>query len=58
MQEYSAYVIGPDGRIERRIDLLCENEEAAKERARQLVDGHAVELWQFDRQIAVFEPLQ
>jgi len=56
MQEYRAYVMGLDGHIERRIDLFCENEEAAKERAKQLVDGHAIELWQFDRQISVFEP--
>jgi hypothetical protein len=58
MQEYRAYMMGPDGHIERRIDLCCENDEAAKERAKQLVDGHAVELWHLGRQIATFEPMQ
>jgi hypothetical protein len=36
------------------VDLFCENDEAAKKRARQLVDGHDVELWQLDRKISVF----
>jgi hypothetical protein len=54
MQEYRAYVIGPDGHIQQRIDLLCADDNAAKEQARQLVNGHAVELWQLGRQIATF----
>ena len=37
-----------------RHDLLCADEAAARERAKQLVDGHDVELWQLDRRIAVF----
>ena len=52
MQEYRAYVIGPDGRITRRVDLLCEDDEAAQKQAKQLVDGHVVELWQFGRKVA------
>lgn len=55
MQHYRAYIIGDDGHIEGAIDLHCENEQAAKERAEQLVDDHAIELWQGARQIAVFE---
>jgi hypothetical protein len=31
-----------------------DSEVAAKERAKQLVDGHNVELWQRDRKIATF----
>ncbi len=54
MQEYRAYIIGPDGHIQQRIDLLCADDDAAKEQARQLVNGHDVELWQLDRQIATF----
>ncbi|MGY2907009.1 hypothetical protein ACVWVY_006030 [Bradyrhizobium sp. URHC0002] len=54
MNEYRAYVLGPDGHIQRRVDLICEHEEAAKEQAKQLVDGHDVELWQLDRKIATF----
>jgi hypothetical protein len=54
MQEYRAYVIGPDGHIQRRFDLLCADDEAAKERAQLLVNGRDLELWQFDRMVAKF----
>jgi hypothetical protein len=50
--DYRAYLIGPDGHIQSRVDLVCEHEEVAKERAKQLVDGHDVELWQLDWKIA------
>ena len=52
MQEYCAYIIGPDGHIVTRIDLTCADEDEAKERAVRLVDGQNVELWQGDRRIA------
>ena len=55
-QEYRAYVIGPDGHITDRIDLVCVSEAEAHQWAKQLVDGHAVELWQGDRKIERFEP--
>jgi hypothetical protein len=56
VQHYEAYVVGSDGHISMRIDLHCAHEEAAKESARQLVNGHAVELWQRDRRVATFIP--
>jgi hypothetical protein len=56
MREYQAYVIGEDGHIEQRIDLTCADDDAARERAESLVDGHAIELWQSDRKIATIEP--
>jgi hypothetical protein len=55
MNDYRVYLMGPDGHIVERIDLLCADDDAAKERAKQLVDGHDVELWQLGRQIAVFK---
>jgi hypothetical protein len=58
MREYRAYLIGPDGRITQRTELVCANDEAAKEHARQLVDGHDVELWQGDRKIETFKHKQ
>jgi hypothetical protein len=58
MQEYRAYLIGPDGHIQQRIDLFCADDDAAKERARQLVNGHDLELWQLDRMIATFKAEQ
>lgn len=52
---YRTYLIGADGHIQQRIDLLCENDEAAKEQAEQLVDGHDVELWHLNRRICAFK---
>ena len=48
------YLIGSNGRIQQRIELVCEDDTTAKERADQLVDGHDVELWQLGRKIATF----
>ncbi|UPJ77515.1 hypothetical protein IVB16_21565 [Bradyrhizobium sp. 183] len=56
MREYQAYVIGEDGHIQRRIDVACADDDAAKEQAEALVDDHSIELWQSDRKIATFEP--
>lgn len=54
MDGYYAYVIGSDGHVINRVDLVFDNEEDAIERAKGLVDGHDVELWQRDRKIATF----
>jgi hypothetical protein len=54
MQGYSAYLIGPDGHIIRRIELICADDEAAKAEARKLADGHDIEVWQLGRMIATF----
>jgi predicted dinucleotide-binding enzyme len=55
MQDYRAYVLGPDGHIQERIDLVCAGDDAAKELAKALVDGHGVELWHLDRKITDFK---
>jgi hypothetical protein len=57
MHEYRAFIIGPDGHVSDRIDLYCKNEDDARKRAKLLVDGHAVELWELDRLIERFEPV-
>jgi hypothetical protein len=54
MEHYRAYIMGWDGHILRPVELFCKDDEDAKEQARQLVDGHDVELWQLDRKITVF----
>lgn len=46
MQEYRAFIMGPDGHVQNRVDLRCNDESEAIGLARQLVDGHDVELWQ------------
>ena len=53
---YYAYIIDCDGHISNRIEVLCDNDEEAKSHAEQLVDGHAIELWQEVRKIATFQP--
>ena len=55
MQEYRGYIIGLDGHIIKAIGLHWANDDAAKERAKPLVDGHDVELQQGDRKITAFE---
>jgi hypothetical protein len=55
MAEYRVYVLDKDGHISRAIELVCPDDEAAKQSARQFVDGHDIELWQRGRQIAKFD---
>ena len=51
MREYKGYFIGPDGRIAGRVDLVCADDDDARERAKDLADSQPVELWQLDRMI-------
>ncbi len=51
MQGYRAFIIGEDGHVENRVDLVCQGEMEARRLAQQLVDDHDVELWQLDRKI-------
>jgi hypothetical protein len=46
MAGYYAYLIGVDGRTSKRVDIVCDDDEEAKRLAKQMVDGHALELWQ------------
>lgn len=54
MQGYRAYIVGTDGHVLSRVDLHCHDVTEAIEQAKQLVDGHDVELWQLDRKIETF----
>ena len=54
MRNYRAYLFGRNGHIKQRIDLNCADDEAAKMRAKALVGGHDVELWDGARKIAEF----
>lgn len=56
MAEYCVYILDDGDHIKSRKDISCEDDEAAKKQAKQLVDGLAVELWQATRKIARFEP--
>ena len=56
MPEYRAYIVGSSGKFIRAVELLCPDVSTAKEYAKNLVDGHDVELWQSDRKLATFKP--
>ena len=58
MSEYSAYGIGPGDRIMLRIDLVCDGDDAAKERAAELVDEYPIELWKGGVLLARFDLFQ
>jgi hypothetical protein len=58
MKGFYAYIIGPDGHVINRVNLAFEKQEDAEERAKALVDGHDVELWQLDRKLATFQHKQ
>jgi hypothetical protein len=51
MQDYGAYIVGPDGHIRDRVDMHATDDGEAIKLAEQLVDGHDVELWQLGRKI-------
>ena len=53
--DYRAYIMGPDGHIENRVELQCDDDDEAVRFAKQFVDGHDVELWQLDRHIETFK---
>jgi hypothetical protein len=49
VSEYRAYVIGEDGQIASFRSFVCDSDANATVWAKQLVDGHDVELWSGDR---------
>jgi hypothetical protein len=55
MRDYRAFVFGRNGRVVDRHEFWCANDEEAKERARQYVDGHDIELWHQGQKIAEFK---
>jgi len=56
MQDYRAFVIGPDGHVTERYDFHAVDDAAAERHARQYVDGHDIEVWHLDRRIAILVP--
>ena len=49
VSEYRAYVIGQDGHIASYRAFVCDTDADAAVWAKQLADGHDVELWSGDR---------
>jgi hypothetical protein len=56
MAGYYAYILGDDGHIANRVEIICEDDAEARRCAKRLVDGHAVELWQETCKVERFEP--
>jgi hypothetical protein len=54
MPDYRAYIMGTDGHVQNRVDLQCDDDVEAIRLAKQLVDGHDVELWNLVRYIDTF----
>ena len=54
MQEYRAYLVSSAGNILHRVYFVCRDDEAAKERAKLIVDGYDVELWNGGQKIETF----
>jgi hypothetical protein len=55
VRDYRAYIIGSDGHVKDRHEFWAEDDEKAKELARQYVNGHDIELWHRDKKIAKFK---
>ena len=55
MPDYRVYTLREDGHIVRRTEIHCPDDEAALERAKNIADGHAVELWEGSRFIVLIE---
>jgi len=55
MPEYSAYILGPDGHIQSRLDLICRDEADARGQAKALAGGFDVELWELNKRIGLFK---
>ena len=53
MPEYRVYVVGSDGHFINAFELECADDTEAMERAKQLVNGHEIELCQRVRKITV-----
>jgi hypothetical protein len=52
LESYHIRIIGNDGQIEDRVDVLCGDDEEAIRIAKKFADGRAVELWHGKRKIA------
>jgi hypothetical protein len=52
MPEYRAYIVGHDGHFIGCEPLACTDDAEAIEKAKRLVNGHHVEVWQQARMVA------
>jgi len=48
---YRAYILDEEGHIRGCRELICLDDEEAKQKAIQILDGHDIEVWQEKRQV-------
>jgi hypothetical protein len=57
MSEYRFYAINPDGHVEGPPAVRdCRDDGAALKEAREMVNGHDIEVWQSTRIVAYLTP--
>ena len=56
MAGYYAYIFDDKDHIKGRVEIITDTDTEARRLAKQLVDGHAVELWEESRKVERFEP--
>jgi hypothetical protein len=54
---YRAYFLDDTGHIVKARDLALNDDAEALAAAKQLVNGHAVEIWERDRKVAFFKAM-
>jgi hypothetical protein len=52
--EYRAYILDADGHIIGCVPLSCHDDVEARVKAKRLVDGHDIELWNGGRRVVRF----
>jgi len=56
MPDYRAYTVGSDGHYRSSEVIIADDDTTATKIAHKLVDGCGVELWLFDRKVAILPP--
>ncbi|MFK4486691.1 hypothetical protein [Bradyrhizobium sp. USDA 336] len=53
--DYRAYIMSEDGHISGVHEFECADDEGAKAKAAQMLDGHDLEVWQRERRVAILK---
>jgi hypothetical protein len=57
MRAYRIFLLGQDGHIKQPPEIIeCPDDKAAIEKAKQLLDGRTVEIWESSRLVARLAP--
>jgi hypothetical protein len=57
MEQYRVYVLDAEGHVQDAPEVIeCPDDGAAIETARQLLDGHVIELWNGSRRVISLAP--